>query len=329
MKNIKYGLLVLAAIFVIILVTGPYFVVEEGDLAIVTRFGKIIRTETEAGLKIKTPFIDSIRYYPKRIQPWDGDAQLYPTEENQYIWVDITARWQIENAKLFYERLGDIQQAHHRLDQVINANARDIIALNPLRESVRSSNLINTIDRKDVYKIPKESDSKGESLLETGTFTKTTYDSIKKGRQILSAEILKKARETTPEYGIKLIDVVVRQIKYSDDITQSVYTQMIKERNQIAQSFRSRGEGDRAEWLGKMDKDLRSIQSEAERTAKEIKAKADSESLEILNRAYSQDPEFADFWMAMVQYQKLLPSMKKTFSTEMEFFKYLYQRFAK
>jgi membrane protease subunit HflC len=104
---------------------------------------------------------------------------------------------------------------------------------------------------------------------------------------------------------------------------------MIKERNQIARAFRSDGEGEKAIWLGKMDKELKTIQSEAEKQAKEIKAAADREALEIRNKAYSKDPEFADFWMAMDQYEKQLPKMKKVLSTDFEFFKYLYKKSGK
>lgn len=329
MNKIKATIFIGILIVIFFMFFGPFFIVDEGEIAMVTRFGKVIDTEQYAGLKLKMPLVDKIIYYPKRIQPWDGDSQLFPTEENQYIWVDITARWQIENPKLFYERLGDITQAHQRMDQVLNSCARDVIAIHPLREAIRSTNFINEIQRKDVYKNQTGPSEDGVAATGLNTYTKVVYESIKKGRLVLSAEMLERAKKTTPEYGIKLIDLVIRQIKYSDDITQNVYGQMIKERNQIAQAFRSDGEGERAKWLGKMDKELRSISSEAEKTAKEIKAKADAEALEIRNKAYSQDPGFADFWMAMTQYQKLLPKMRKTLTTDMEFFKYLYNKSAK
>jgi membrane protease subunit HflC len=201
-----------------------------------------------------------------------------------------------------------------------------VISVNSIREAIRSSDLINKIDRKDVYLTQSGPIEDVEESAQISTFTKVTYEPIKKGRDALSNEMLEKARKTTPEYGIKLIDLIIRQIKYSDDITQNVYKQMIKERNQIAQKLRSLGEGEKAKWLGKMDKELRTISSDAERVAKETKAKADAEALDIRNKAYGQNPEFADFWMAIQQYQKLLPKMKKTLTTDFEFFKYLYNK---
>jgi membrane protease subunit HflC len=325
MKGYKLPLIIVIVVVVLILVLSPYYIVDEGEQAVVIRFGRIIRTSTDAGLKFKMPLVDKVHYYPKKILSWDGDAQLYPTEENQYIWVDITARWRINDMKVFYERLTEIENAHSRLDQLINSSARDIIATHSLREAVRNSNLINEIERKDVYSSQTGPTEEGEDPSAVKTFTRVTYEPIKKGREVLSNNILESAAVEIATLGIDLIDVVVRQIKYSDDITHNVYRQMIKERNQIAQAFRSDGEGEKAKWLGKMEKELLTIRSGAEKDAKEIKAKADAEALDIRNKAYGQDAEFAEFWMAMKEYETLLPNMKKILATDFEFFKYMYQ----
>ncbi len=333
MNNAKVLIIIILLLVAFMFSMGSFYIVDEGELAVVTQFGQIVSTETEAGLKFKWPMINDVRKFPKKIQSWDGEAQRFPTEENQLIWVDITARWKITEPQLFYESLGTINQAQSRLDDVINSSARDIIARNLLREAVRNSDLINEIERKDVYRsrvqATDEDGEKTPDLTGISTFTKVKYEAIEKGREKLSKEMQEVASKTTDTYGIKLIDVVIRQIKYSDDITQNVYKQMIKERNQVARSFRSGGEGEKAKWLGRMEKELLTIRSDAERQAKEIKAKADGTALEIRNKAYSKDPEFAEFWMAMVQYQKLLPQMNKTLTTDMEFFKYLYKKRAK
>ena len=78
-----------------------------------------------------------------------------------------------------------------------------------------------------------------------------------------------------------------------------------------------------------MEKELQTIRSDAEKTAKEKKAKADAIALDIRNRAYNKDPEFADFWMALIQYQTILPKMKKILTTDFEFFKFLYNKFGR
>lgn len=330
MKKAKIIGITVIVLIILFLLMGPFFVVQEGELALVKRFDKIIRTEKEAGLKIKLPIIDKIIILPKKIQSWDGDSELLPTAEKQYIWVDATARWKISDPKLFFESVGTITNAQSRLDDVIDASVRRIIAKNSITEAVRNSNVINEIVRKSVFQTQASSQDEGPKDIELiSTFTKVKYSKITVGREKLSDEMIKEALEETPKYGIDLIDIIIRQIKYSDILTQSVYDQMIKERNQIAQAFRSDGEGERAKWLGKMGKELLTIRSNAERRAKEIKAKADGKALDIRNRAYTKDANFADFWMAMVQYEKLLPKMKKLLTTDFEFFKFLYKKSGK
>ncbi len=332
MKNTKSTLIVIVVLAVLFLMLKPYFIITEGEQAVVTRFGKIVNTVDEAGLHFKTPMIDTVMIYPKKIQSWDGDAQRFPTQENQFIWVDATARWKITDLKLFYESVGSIPQAHSRLDDVIDSSVRKIISRNQLREAIRNSNVINEIKRGNAFQNQQsigEESTATEEQQDIGvfsTFTETRYEEISIGRKKLSDEMLTEARTTTPKYGIELIDIVIRQIKYSEDLTQSVHNRMIKERNQVAQAFRSDGEGKKANWLGKMEKELRSIKSEAERKAKEFKAKADGEALEIRNKAYALDAEFAEFYMALTQYQELLPKMDKILTTDFEYFKYLYNK---
>jgi len=327
MKKAQIIGIVVAVLVVLFFLLGPFFVVQEGELAVVVRFGKIIKTETDTGLKFKVPIVDQVKKFPKKIQSWDGEARILPTEENQFIWVDTTARWVITDTKLFYESVGTISQANSRLDDVIESSVRKVIAKNLLREAVRNSDIINEIIRKNVYQSQTSEQGEGAQVDEIiSTFTNIKYEFINKGRKKLSDEMLTLAKENTPKYGINLIDIIIRQIKYSDELTRSVYNRMIKERNQIAQAFRSDGQGEKAKWLGKMEKELLTIRSEAERKAKEIKAKADGEALNIRNQAYNKNPEFAEFYMALVEYMNLLPKMKKILSTDFEFFKYLYNK---
>jgi membrane protease subunit HflC len=132
------------------------------------------------------------------------------------------------------------------------------------------------------------------------------------------------ANKLVPEYGIDLIDIVPRQIKYSDELTESVYNRMIKDRNQVAQAYRSLGEGKKAEWLGKLESDKRTIASEAYRKSEEIKGNADAEAAAIYSAAYNKDPEFYKFWKSMESYKNNLKDYPATYSTNMDYFDYLY-----
>ena len=99
---------------------------------------------------------------------------------------------------------------------------------------------------------------------------------------------------------------------------------MIKERNQVAQAYRSLGEGKKAEWMGRLESDKRTIESEAYRKSEETKGKADAEASRIYTSAYAKDPEFYRFWKSMESYKETLKNTDTTYSTNMDYFKYLY-----
>jgi membrane protease subunit HflC len=263
--------------------------------------------------------------FPNKVLSWDGDAQRIPTQENQFIWVDTTARWRIADPQLFYESSSNVNQAQSRLDAIIDSEVRKVIANNPLREAVRASNIINEIERTNVF-ATSSSEGGGVDIEQiVGAYTEQRFEEIYDGRAILASAIKLAARKLTPQFGIELIDVIIRQIRYSDELTRSVYARMIAERNQIAQAFRSDGEGERVRWLGARERELALILSEARRQGEEIKGFADAEASAIYASAYGGRNEgFYEFWRSMESYKTLLPTFTKTFSTDSDFFKYLY-----
>jgi len=304
-----------------VLVAGPFFVLDEGEQAVVVRFGKIVRTHTEAGIKVRTPFVDIVNKYPKKILAWDGEKQRIPTKENQFIWVDATARWRIADLVKFYESVTSLDNAYGRLDDVIDSAVRTVISSNYLREAVRDS---DEILKTKVVETFQTGDALGSSSLEELTISQTQYEKIEKGRRVLSNEMIGIVSSIVPEFGIEVIDIIPRQIKYSDELTDSVYQRMIKERNQIAQAFRSYGEGKKAEWLGKLENERRSVLSSAYAKSETLKGTADAEATRIYAEAYGKDPSFFEFWKAMESYKTTIPGLKKTLSTDMDYFKYLY-----
>jgi membrane protease subunit HflC len=321
MKKLVTVLVVVVALAVILLFMGPFYTVQEGYQAVIVRFGQIMRIETEAGLKLKTPFLDNIVIYPKKIQPWDGEAQRIPTKENQFIWVDSTARWRISDPIKFYESVSTMEGAYGKLDDVIDSAVRTVVSANYLREAVRNSNDITKSTSKETF---ETGDAEGSDSLRQLTQTDASFDLIEKGRRQITQNMMAIARQLTPEYGIEIIDVIPRQIRYSDELTESVYNRMIKERNQIAQAFRSFGEGKKSEWLGKLENEQRSVLSKAYEEAETIKGQADASATKIYADAYGRDRAFFDFWRAIESYKQTMPKFNKTLSTSMDYFNYLY-----
>ncbi len=320
--------IVVIVVIVILILLGPFYILKEGEQAVVTRFGRIVASTNTAGLKIKMPMVDTVVRYSNKILSWDGEARKIPSKENQFIWVDTTARWKIVDIDKFYEALKTMESAYGKLDQIIDSAVRTVIADNLLREAVRNSNIINEIQRNTLLEEGATDMENLEGLAELATGN-VVYERIDAGREILSQQMLTSVQPKTEAFGIKVIDIIIRQIRYSDDLTESVYDRMIKERNQRAQAFRSYGEGKKAEWLGKLDNDRRKILSEAYRRAEEIKGRADAEAARIYAEAYAQDAEFFEFWRAIESYRKTLPAFNKTLTTDMEYFRYLYDMYGR
>ena len=326
MKKLKKKTYItLAIIFVVIILffaAGPFYIINEGNQAVVIRFGKIVSSHTQAGLYMKIPFIDSVTTYPSKILSLDGDDARIPTKENQFIIVDTTSRWKISDPSLFYQSLKTLNAAYDKLSDIIDSSTRTIITRNRLSEIVRSSNIINEreVQQSQLTGIEDEDSAELEKLLSENV----ENENVTKGRNALCDEMAEEARKMVGEYGIELIDIVPRQIKYSDELTESVYNRMIKERNQVAQAYRSLGEGKKAEWLGKLENEKRTIQSEAYRKSEEIKGKADAQAAAIYAQAYNQDPAFYEFWKSLESYKKTIPNFNSTYSTNLDYFKYLY-----
>ena len=322
MKKTVRNLVILGVIIIIVLVFQPFYILQEGEQAVITRFGKIISVQTESGFKIKVPLVDNVVKYPNKILSWDGQAQRIPTKENQFIYVDPTSRWVIQDPAKFYETVNTVASAQYRLDDILDSTIRTIISENYLNEAVRSTNQINNMNV--VETIQSVDDEQQAEYLRNLTSTTLKQETISTGRDALSSQMLTQAETFTQEFGIELEDIVIRQIRYSDDLTLSVYQRMIKERNQIAEAYRSYGRGRQATWEGKTENETKQILSSAYAQSEQLRGKADATATDIYADAYSSDPEFFKFWRTLESYKKTLPQQNKILSTDMVYFNLLY-----
>ncbi|MBQ5431987.1 MAG: protease modulator HflC, partial [Treponema sp.] len=314
MKKSYIAIILVVLAFFIFLAEGPFYVVDEGSQTVTTRMGRIVNTHTQAGLYMKAPFIDKITTYPARILSLEGDSERIPTKENQFIIVDTTSRWRISDPALFYQSFKTLEGAYIKLSDVIDSATRTIITRNRLSEIVRSSNIINektAAQDSSLSGIADDESAEIEALLNVSN----QNENVSKGRTRLCDEMTEEARKMMGEFGIELIDIVPRQIKYSDELTESVYNRMIKERNQVAQAYRSLGEGKKAEWLGKLENEKRTIESEAYKVSEETKGKADAEAAAIYAESYSRDPKFYEFWKSLESYKTTMGTFDTTYST--------------
>lgn len=309
MKNVSIALAVIAVVALSV-VGGMFFIVDETQQVIVTQFGKPIGEPiTTPGLHMKIPFIQDANYFDKRFLAWDGEPNQIPTKDKRFIVLDTYARWRITDPLLFFQRLRDERGARSRLDDILDGEARNAIAKHKLIELVRSAN-------------PEAVDEPEPG----GTLESAPLELIKYGRQKLAQEVLKAASARTADLGIEILDFRFKRINYVDEVRQEVYARMISERKRIAEQYRSEGAGEAAKIEGEKQRELKTITSEAYRTAQEIKGRADAAAADIYASAYGKDPEFYRFLRTMESYGKTLAGeTTAVMTTDGDFLRYLNQ----
>ncbi|MDO9167574.1 MAG: protease modulator HflC [Methylobacter sp.] len=96
------------------------FTVSETERVIKFRLGEIIKSDYEAGLYFKLPFINNVKKFDKRIQTMDAKPERFLTAEKKNVIVDSFVKWRIGDVGTFYTVVaGDIDQANLRLDQIV------------------------------------------------------------------------------------------------------------------------------------------------------------------------------------------------------------------
>lgn len=134
---------VAAITFVILIVLtgilGPqsFFVVDQTKVALVTRFGEPKRAILLPGLYAKTPFVDTVTYYEKRLALFDATADTFLTADKKRLIIDVYAIGRITDPLRFRETVQDTQRAVTRATDIITSDLRQEIALDEQSEIIR------------------------------------------------------------------------------------------------------------------------------------------------------------------------------------------------
>ncbi|MES2596837.1 MAG: protease modulator HflC [Verrucomicrobiota bacterium] len=310
------SLLILVGAFALYIVgSASLYSVGETEQVIITQFGKPVgETIKDAGLHFKTPFIQHVNRFDKRVLEWDGPPVNMPTKDKLYIVVDSFARWRISDPRVFFENLRDERGAQSRLSDILGSEARNVIARHDFIEAIRTSK-----DRK-VARDVTISDSIADARI-------GTMPPIVRGRAELEKEIFTNAAPKVKGFGIELMDLRFKRINYTAAVSHTIYQRMVSERTQIAERFKSEGAGEAAKILGQRERDLKLIESEAYRKVQEIEGAADAKATEIYAKAYNQTTESAalfEFLKTMEAYKAVITTdTSLILSTDSSFLRYL------
>ncbi len=286
-----------------ILFFSSAFILEEGKQAVVTQFKRPVKFVDTPGLKFKVPFLQAVEYFEKKILPWDGAPENMQTKDTMRIYVDCWARWKIVDLETFYINVRTEQKGQKILDDIVDSVVRDVVAANTLIDLVRTTNdkLIYEIERPEISVLPTGEKRPGSSNAER------TKNIVTTGRDQIEKDILKIAGEgLAEEYGIELVAVHIKRVKYNDTVRNEVYHRMKSERGEIAKSFQSQAEKMGNQIKGWTNKELDQIVGQMTKRSQEIRGEADATVINLTAEAYGQNPEFYEFLQQLELYKNAL-----------------------
>ena len=287
-KNIKWIVTGAVLLLALILANGFFFTLEEGENAVVQRFGRIQAiyvkeiTPTLAeeiaedggymavyegtGLKLKMPFIDNVIKYSSKLISYETQAREVTTADKRKLFFQNNAQWRIENPYRFYVRYNNIAAARIRIDDILYSRMNGKVG------AMQSHTLI--------------------------TDKQTSGDMLKALSDEVSTECA--------AFGVQVVDIRIKRTDLPEQNYESIYNRMNTERTKIAAQYRSEGEEEAIKVRSDTDRQVVTITSEATRDAERIKGEADAEAAAVFNEAYSQSPDFFRFYNMLETYRQTI-----------------------
>lgn len=267
--NIKSLIATIVVGLLIVLGMNSLYTVSELERAVLLEFGRVIQHDVPPGLHLKKPFINTVRKFDARVLTLDAPAERFLTLEKKAVIVDSFAKWRVFDVQKYY-----------------TSTSGDEFRASQLLKQRVNTGLRNQISKRSMHEVVS-----GE-------------------RDLLMAELTREldivARD---ELGIEIIDVRVKRIDLPTDVSQSVYDRMNTERQIEAAEHRAKGQELALGIIADADRQAVVIEANAYRKAEETRGEGDATAAAIYAAAYTEDPEFYQFYRSMNAY-------KKTFSNK-------------
>jgi membrane protease subunit HflC len=144
-------------------------------------------------------------------------------------------------------------------------------------------------------------------------------------RRELMDDMLTKARTNAEQLGIEVIDVRVKRIEFSDEVSESVFNRMRQERARTASELRAEGAENAEQIRADSDRQRTVILAEAYRDAEIIRGQGDAIAAETYAGAFQKNEEFYRFYRSMEAYRSSIGGGNDilVLDTKSEFFRYM------
>ena len=269
MKNIVITIF----IALVVIVMGLYliaFQVRETESALVTRFGKPVRTITEPKLCFKLPApIERVHKFDSRMHVFEADLGETNTKGAVPIIVNTYVVWRIVEPLKFLNSVGTVKEAEVKLYSQITDTQNRVIGQHSFGEFVNS-------------------------------------DPAKIKFKEIEAEMLADLEQTlSNEYGIEIKTLGIKQLKVNKVVTVKVFERMKAARNLRTKATISEGEGQATRIKGEANYKKSVLRTTAEARALAIRGQGDAEAAKHY-KMLEEDPELAMFLRNIESLEKML-----------------------
>ena len=260
----KLSRVLVSIIVLLILLSLSTFTVDQREFALVFRLGEIVSVKKEPGLYFKTPIVENVKFFDKRILTYESDQpDRFITSEKKNVLVDSYIKWRIMDPSKYYVSVnGDERQAERRITQTVNDGLRAEFGKRTIQEVVSGQ-------RSEIMGILQERADSESRLI-----------------------------------GVEILDVRLRRVDLPEEVSQSVYKRMNAERKSVANELRSQGFADSEKIRAVAEKERDIIITEAYKDAQKIKGEGDATAAKIYADAFSKNQDFYDFFRSLEAYRK-------------------------
>jgi membrane protease subunit HflC len=294
--------LLLFALFVIVLAVAwrCLLFVDETQFVIVTQFGRPVRTLSEAGLYFKPPYQSSLAI-DRRMQVYNPRPAEFLTSEKKNIDLDVFVCWSVQDPQKFLETVNDVAGATPRIHDLVWSKLAAAVSRSPLET------LVSVDANKNRPETPASVDTR-----------KTPLEGLVEGVAKQSDD------DARDKYGIVLVDVKIKRIGLPEQVRESVFERMRKERARIAQRYRSEGNEEAMKIRAAADKEKTVILAGAYAEAEIVRGKAEAAATRTYSEAHQKDPQFFELLRTLEAYKKIFDEKTTILlSGDSELLKYL------
>jgi modulator of FtsH protease HflC len=281
------------------LLANSLFVVRQTEQALVLQFGKPIRAEQTPGLKFKTPFIQNVEYFDKRLLDFDAESKEVIAADQKRLIVDAFVRYRITDPLRFKQTVADERTMRSRLNSILESSLRQVLGSVPLSEMI--------------------SEKRPEIMQDIRELVNAQAMGAK------APAVEGEAATTKGGFGIEVVDVRIKRADLPPANSEGIYKRMQTEREREAKEFRAKGAEDAQKIRSQADKERTIILAEARKKADILRGEGDGQATKIFGDAFGQDQDFFQFYRTLQAYRKTLNQKDTTviMSPDNEFLKYM------